>query len=62
MRNFISCDLRLFARIIRMINSRWMKWAGNIARMGEKRNAHTILEGNPEGNGGRIILKWILER
>jgi hypothetical protein len=25
-----------------------MKWAGHVARMGEKRNAYTILVGKPE--------------
>jgi hypothetical protein len=28
--------------IIRMIKSRRMRWAGHIARMGEKRNAYRI--------------------
>jgi hypothetical protein len=32
-----------------MIRSRMMRWAGNIAGMGEKRNAYGILVGNPEG-------------
>jgi hypothetical protein len=36
--------------IIRMIKSRSMRWAGNVARMGEKRNAYRILIGKPEGN------------
>jgi hypothetical protein len=31
-----------------MIKSRRMKWAGNVARIGEKRNAYTILVGKPE--------------
>jgi hypothetical protein len=35
--------------IIRIIKSRRMRWAGHIARMGEKRNAYNILVGNPEG-------------
>jgi hypothetical protein len=35
--------------IIRMIKSRWMSWAGHVARMGEKRNAYRILLGKPEG-------------
>jgi hypothetical protein len=35
--------------IIRMIKSRRMRWAGNVARMKEKRNAYRILVGNPEG-------------
>jgi hypothetical protein len=34
--------------IIRMIKSRRMRWAGHVARMGEKRNAYQILVGNPE--------------
>jgi hypothetical protein len=38
---------------IRMIKSRKMRWAGHAARMGEKRNAYTILVGEPEG---RILL------
>jgi hypothetical protein len=32
-----------------MIKSRRMKWAGHVARIGEKRNAYRILVGNPEG-------------
>jgi hypothetical protein len=31
--------------IIRMIKSRRMRWAGHVARMGEKRNAYRLLEG-----------------
>jgi hypothetical protein len=34
---------------IRIIKSRRMRWAGHVARMGEKRNAHRILVGKPEG-------------
>jgi hypothetical protein len=34
--------------IIRIIESRRMKWAGHVARMGEKRNAYGLL-GKPEG-------------
>jgi hypothetical protein len=34
----------------RMIKSRRMRWAGHVARMGEKRNACRILVGKPEGN------------
>jgi hypothetical protein len=32
-----------------MIKSRRMRWAGHVARMGEKRNAYGILVGKPEG-------------
>jgi hypothetical protein len=35
-------------RIIRMIKSRKMRWAGHVTRMGEKRNAYRILVGKPE--------------
>jgi hypothetical protein len=32
-----------------MIKSRRMRWAGHVARMGEKRNAYRFLMGKPEG-------------
>jgi hypothetical protein len=35
--------------VIRIIKSRRMVWVGHVARMGEKRNAYTILVGKPEG-------------
>jgi hypothetical protein len=35
--------------IIRIIKSRRTRWAGNVARMGEKRNAYRILVGKLEG-------------
>jgi hypothetical protein len=35
--------------IIRMIKSRRMRWAGNVALKGEKGNAYRILVGKPEG-------------
>jgi hypothetical protein len=35
--------------IIRIIESRRMRWAGHVARMGEKRNAYRLLAGKPEG-------------
>jgi hypothetical protein len=34
--------------IIRIIKSRRMRWAGHVARLGEKRNAYRILVGKPE--------------
>jgi hypothetical protein len=47
--------------IIRMIKSRRMRWAGHVARMGEKRNAYRILVGKPEGKRslGRIRRRWV---
>jgi hypothetical protein len=35
--------------IIRVIKSRKMRWAGHVARMGEVRNAYSILVRKPEG-------------
>jgi hypothetical protein len=36
--------------IIRIIKSRWKRWAGHVARMGEKRNVYSLLVRKPEGN------------
>jgi hypothetical protein len=46
--------------IIRIIKSRRMRWAGHVARMGEKRNAYRILVGKPEGKRplGRPRNRW----
>jgi hypothetical protein len=46
--------------IIRIIKSRRMRWAGNVARMGEKRNASRLLVGKPEGKRllGRPRYRW----
>jgi hypothetical protein len=35
--------------IIKMIKSRRTKWVGNVACMGEKKNAYRIFVGKPEG-------------
>jgi hypothetical protein len=47
--------------IIRVVKSRRMRWAGHVARMGEKRNAYRILVGKPEGNRplGRPRRRWV---
>jgi hypothetical protein len=34
--------------IIRIIKSRRMRWAGHVARMGEKRDVYRLLVGKPE--------------
>jgi hypothetical protein len=47
MRSFITCTL--LQALIRIIKSRRMRWAGHVARMGEKRTAYRILVGKPEG-------------
>ncbi|KAJ4443789.1 hypothetical protein ANN_05567 [Periplaneta americana] len=46
--------------IIRNIKFRRLRWAGHVARMGESRNAYTVLVGRPEGKTplGRPRRKW----
>jgi hypothetical protein len=46
--------------IIRQIKSMRMRWAGHVARMGEKRNVYKVLKGNPEGKRplGRPRRRW----
>jgi hypothetical protein len=51
-------DLYSSPSIIRIIKTKRMRWAGYVARMGEKRNAYKLLAGKPEGDqdvGGWII-------
>jgi hypothetical protein len=42
--------------IIRIIKSRRMRWAGHVARMGEKMNVYKLLVGKSEGERSR---RWI---
>jgi hypothetical protein len=42
--------------IIRMIKSRRMRWTGQVARMGAKRNAYRTLVRKPEGRPRR---RWV---
>jgi hypothetical protein len=44
-----------------MIKSRRIRWAGHVARMGEKRDAYRILVGKPEGKRplGRPRCRWV---
>jgi hypothetical protein len=46
---------------IRIIKSMSMRWAGHVARMGEKRNVCRLLVGKPEGKRplGRPRRRWI---
>jgi hypothetical protein len=45
---------------MRVINSRKMKWAGHIARMGEGRGVYRVLVGRPEVKRplGRPRRRW----
>jgi hypothetical protein len=47
--------------IIRIIKSRRMRWAGHVARIGEKKNVYRLLVGKPEGKRtlGRPRSRWI---
>jgi hypothetical protein len=46
--------------IIRVIKSRRLRWAGHVARMGERRRAYRALVGKPEGRRplGRPRRRW----
>jgi hypothetical protein len=48
-------DLYSSPNIIRVIKSRRIRWAGNVACMGEGRGAYKILVGRPQG---RPRLRW----
>jgi hypothetical protein len=47
--------------IIRIRKSKRIRWAGHVARMGEKRNVYRLLVGKPEGKRPleRSIHRWI---
>jgi hypothetical protein len=45
------------SNIIRIIKTRRMRWAGEVAQMGAKRNAYRILVENPEGKKPLRITK-----
>ena len=46
--------------IIQVIKSRRLRWAGHVARMGERRGAYRVLVGNPEEGRplGRPRHRW----
>jgi hypothetical protein len=54
-------DLYSSSSIIRIIKSRRMRWVGDVARMGEKRNVYSLLVGKPEGKRplGRPRCRWV---
>jgi hypothetical protein len=45
----VRWDLNSLPSIIRTIKSRKMRWAGHVARIGEKGDAYALLIGNPGG-------------
>jgi hypothetical protein len=54
-------DLYSSPSIIRISKARRMRWAGHVARMGEKKNACRLLVGKPEGRRplGRPRRRWL---
>jgi len=53
-------DLYSSLNIIRVIKSRRMRWAGHVARIGERRGVYRILVRKPEGKRplGRPRHRW----
>jgi hypothetical protein len=53
-------DLYSLPNIVRVVNSRRMRWAGNVACMGEERGVHRVLVGKPERRRplGRPRRRW----
>ena len=41
-------DLYSFPNIVRVIKSRRIKWAGHVARVGEKKGVYSVLVGKPK--------------
>jgi len=54
-------DLYSSPNIVRVIKSRRMRWAGHVARMGEKLRVYRVLVGKPEGRRplGRPRRRWV---
>jgi hypothetical protein len=53
-------DLYSSPNIVRVIKSRRMRWAGHVARMGERRGVYRVVVGKPEGRRplGRPRCRW----
>jgi hypothetical protein len=53
-------NLYFSPNIVRVIKSRRMRWAGHVARMGEKRGVYRVLVGRSEGKRplGRPRRRW----
>jgi len=53
-------DLYSLPKIVRVVKSRRIRWAGHVARMGEDRGVHSVLVGKPEEKRplGRPRRRW----
>jgi hypothetical protein len=60
LRNEELNDMYSIPNIVRVVKLRRMRWAGHVARMGEKRVVHRVLVGKPEGKRplGRPRRRW----
>ena len=54
-------DLYTSPNIVWVIKSRRMRWAGNVASMGEEKEVYRVLVGKPEGKRpmGRPRRRWV---
>jgi len=61
LRNEELNDLYCSPNTVRVIKWRRMRWAGNVARMGEEREVYRVLVGKPEGRRtvGRPRRRWV---
>jgi len=61
LQNEVLSDLYSSPNIVRVINSRRMRWAGHVARMGEERGVSRVLLGKPEGRRQlrRSRRRWV---
>jgi hypothetical protein len=50
------CSLYFSPNIVRVIKSMRMRWAGHVARMGEKRRVYRVLVGRSEGKRPLEVL------
>ena len=58
--NEVLSDLYCSPNIVQVIKSRSMRWAGHVARMGERRGGYRVLVGKPEVKRpfGRPWHRW----
>ena len=57
---WFSIHLYSSSNMVRVIKSRRMRWAGYVARMGERRGVYRLVVGKPEGKRppGRPRCRW----